>query len=273
MIQIVTPWYADAAPFFDELAESVAAQTRVCKWSIYVSRRDIGCATDLARNYSDLVRVEEYPVELVGAIAQREWLYNRLLRKERGLVVHVDADDVLGGDRVQHVIDAWEKDNDSALYLSQLRYLNDQQSNVMNLPQTIKSPFDLSLSNCVGLSHVAFNVSVLNKLFPEGFKFINDIIALDWFIAVDALARGGRIISDKGIVYYRVYEGNVAGDPSLKSDNRRNRVQQVKSAHYAALESVGLANCTPGVAPESGLEEKMSDFAKRNWRNWWWGSC
>lgn len=272
MIRVVTPWYIEASDYFEALAESVSLQTMECQWVLCVSKSELVQLQKMLKSHHITAELRIYPEHLENAIEKRQWLYNYLLQKYDGLLVQVDADDVLDSDRVRCVKEAWVANGSAALYMSRLRYLENYQSDVMNLPAELSSPFDLSLSNCVGLSHVTFNVPVLRKLFPNGFNFCNQVTALDWLLAVQVLARGGRIILDPGMVYYRVYAGNVAGSPRDGSLASKDRAHRVRTTHYDALVNDGLGGYTPVLSSVSHLKSNMSGFARGNWSGWWWSA-
>jgi len=155
----------------------------------------------------------------------RQECWQHLIESGYQVIVMVDADDVLMPDRVKNA-KAGLAQADMDVCGLQLVDVNLQQMDWTLQPDPTENTKDYILqANDIGLSNTAYRAEFLQRLIPA----LDNIIMLDWFLALRSVEEGARIHKRPDLdMLYRQYEGNVAHFiPPYTEDMIKTQTQRV----------------------------------------------
>jgi Glycosyltransferases, probably involved in cell wall biogenesis len=158
-------------------------------------------------------------------------------KEKYDLLVFGDSDDIFSQNRIEMVVKEYRED--IAFYYNELETMGQNIDFFKNrLPAIINEPNILDNYNFVGLSNSAINLNSLNLVeILEGKKIdLKDCIAFDWLIygiAVKCGLKGKKVEHCK--TFYRIYNGNLAGETSKLTKNKIEIGIRVKKFQYDKL--------------------------------------
>jgi len=140
-----------------------------------------------------------------SSIRQECWKY--IIKVGYGIIVMVDADDILRPSRVKNAKLSLEKADIDVCGLQTVDGdLNEMPFKILPNPSEDIKGYIVS-ENDIGLSNTCFRTDFLDKVLPAP----KEIIMLDWFLAMRAVEEGGRISKRSDLdMLYRQYDNNVA---------------------------------------------------------------
>ncbi|MFL0809592.1 MAG: glycosyltransferase family 2 protein [Agarilytica sp.] len=234
-VALVAFVYPVAEPYYRETLASMQAQSYI-DMDLIVINDGLDCV-DVPESME--LRFND---GCLGLVPLREQVFNSLIDEGYDLVIHIDPDDTMSEDRVEGVVNAWNKQPKAGFYYSSLHYMSQPELPFFSeLPEDIKAIDEVLASNCIGLSHFSFNAKLLREL-NFRFAFPAELIALDWYMASVMLEEGMFGVKDAGRVYYRIYEDNTAGELKELSIEKYTRAVDVKLQHYLALRALSLSD-------------------------------
>ena len=227
---LVSFLYPKAKPYWPDALQSINRQTDKSFDTIVVNDA-FG-----AINANEVTRIINNDARF-SPLALRQHVFNLLMDDGYDLLISLDADDTMSADRVANTIKACEEHPDAAFYYSALNYMAEPERAFFDLPECLNDIKTIFYSNYVGLSHMSLNLKFLRKNSIH-FKFPQNVIALDWYLAVWMLLGGFSGRKTQGTTYYRLYADNLAGKTFDATFEKAVRVLKIKISHYAAIESL-----------------------------------
>ena len=198
---VYTTLYPDALRFWNDFITSVEGQTDQ-NFDLVV------CLDDISAEDAPSERLIHFYLpssKTPSAIRQECWQH--LIENEYEAIIMVDADDVLMPTRVKNA-KAGLKNADVDVCGLQLVTHDLQKMNWTLQPDPKEATADYILNaNDIGLSNTAYRAEFLQRLVPAP----DDIIMLDWFLALRAVEEGARMNKRPDLdMLYRQYDENVA---------------------------------------------------------------
>lgn len=171
----------------------------------------------------------------LSIIEVRTWIIEKLIKEEYELVIFLDADDIMESNRINKIIEEYEKtDKKYGFYYNDLFLLKEKKDFYGGeLPNILTDIEQILNGNCVGMSHTAINLKIVKKAL-KNFLPPSNIIAYDWLLHSFLLLNGFKGKKVDTITYYRIYENNIAG----KIENNEKKILlglKVKRNHYYEL--------------------------------------
>lgn len=171
----------------------------------------------------------------LSIVEVRTWIIEKLIKEEYELVIFLDADDIMESNRINKIIEEYEKtDKKYGFYYNALFLLKEKKDFYGGqLPNILTDIEQILNGNCIGMSHTAINLKIVKKAL-KNFLPPSNIIAYDWLLHSFLLLNGFKGKKVDTITYYRIYENNIAG----KIENNEKKILlglKVKRNHYSEL--------------------------------------
>lgn len=171
----------------------------------------------------------------LSIVEVRTWIIEKLIKEEYELVIFLDADDIMESNRINKIIEEYEKtDKKYGFYYNDLFLLKEKKDFYGGqLPNILTDIEQILNGNCIGMSHAAINLKIVKKAL-KNFLPPSNIIAYDWLLHSFLLLNGFKGKKVDTITYYRIYENNIAG----KVENNEKKILlglKVKRNHYSEL--------------------------------------
>lgn len=171
----------------------------------------------------------------LSIVEVRTWIIEKLIKEEYELVIFLDADDIMESNRINKIIEEYEKtDKKYGFYYNALFLLKEKKDFYGGqLPNILTDIEQILNGNCIGMSHTAINLKIVKKAL-KNFLPPSNIIAYDWVLHSFLLLNGFKGKKVDTITYYRIYENNIAG----KVENNEKKILlglKVKRNHYSEL--------------------------------------
>lgn len=171
----------------------------------------------------------------LSIVEVRTWIIEKLIKEEYELVIFLDADDIMESNRINKIIEEYEKtDKKYGFYYNALFLLKEKKDFYGGqLPNILTDIEQILNGNCIGMSHTAINLKIVKKAL-KNFLPPSNIIAYDWLLHSFLLLNGFKGKKVDTITYYRIYENNIAG----KIENNEKKILlglKVKRNHYFEL--------------------------------------
>lgn len=171
----------------------------------------------------------------LSIVEVRTWIIEKLIKEEYELVIFLDADDIMESNRINKIIEEYEKtDKKYGFYYNDLFLLKEKKDFYGGqLPNILTDIEQILNGNCIGMSHTAINLKIVKKAL-KNFLPPSNIIAYDWLLHSFLLLNGFKGKKVDTITYYRIYENNIAG----KVENNEKKILlglKVKRNHYSKL--------------------------------------
>lgn len=171
----------------------------------------------------------------LSIVEVRTWIIEKLIKEEYELVIFLDADDIMDSNRINKIIEEYEKtDKKYGFYYNHLFLLKEKKDFYRGqLPNILTDIEQILNGNCLGMSHTAINLKIVKKVL-KNFLPPSNIIAYDWLLHSFLLLNGFKGKKVDTITYYRIYENNIAG----KIENNEKKILlglKVKRNHYSEL--------------------------------------
>lgn len=171
----------------------------------------------------------------LSIIEVRTWIIEKLIKEEYELVIFLDADDIMESNRINKIIEEYEKtDKKYGFYYNDLFLLKEKKDFYGGqLPNILTDIEQILNGNCIGMSHTAINLKIVKKAL-KNFLPPSNIIAYDWLLHSFLLLNGFKGKKVDTITYYRIYENNIAG----KIENNEKKILlglKLKKNHYSEL--------------------------------------
>lgn len=227
---LVSFLHPKARPYWPDALQSINLQTDVSFDTIVVND---AFGTIDANGVTRIINNEAH----FSSLALRQHVFNLLMDDGYDLLISLDADDTMSADRVSNTIKACEEHPEAAFYYSALNYMAEPERAFFDLPEYLNDIKMIFFSNYIGLSHMSLNLKFLRKN-SKHFNFPQNVIALDWYLAVSMLLAGFSGKKTQGTTYYRLYGDNLAGEMSDATFEKAVRVLKIKVSHYEAIESL-----------------------------------
>ena len=146
----------------------------------------------------------------------------------------IDSDDTMVANRVEQIKN-YIGVNYSYSFIHNLNTI-DENDNILK-----KDIFDLSHDNYLfdfflnknisGFGNTIYKVEDIFPLIP----FPEDVIALDWYLAVFIAMRNGFSVLNESLVNYRQHGGNIAGINENYTPEKLNNLIKIRDLHYHYL--------------------------------------
>lgn len=171
----------------------------------------------------------------LSIVEVRTWIIEKLIKEEYELVIFLDADDIMDRNRINKIIEEYEKtDKKYGFYYNHFFLLKEKKDFYRGqLPNILTDIEQILNGNCIGMSHTAINLKIVKKAL-KNFLPPSNIIAYDWLLHSFLLLNGFKGKKVDTITYYRIYENNIAG----KIENNEKKILlglKVKRNHYFEL--------------------------------------
>jgi hypothetical protein len=166
----------------------------------------------------------------------RKHVIKYAINKNYDLLIFCDADDVMGADRIESIVNTHTENKDKYGFYYNDLFLLDSREDVFKgmLPEEITEFSDLEDYNFIGMSHTALNI-YLTKNIWENLPVNDRIIAFDWYMHSYLLIKGFKGRKVDTTTYYRIYDENTAGLPDILNEASLKQGIQVKSVHYEMM--------------------------------------
>ena len=171
----------------------------------------------------------------LSIVEVRTWIIEKLIKEEYELVIFLDADDIMDSNRINKIIEEYEKtDKKYGFYYNHLFLLKEKKDFYRGqLPNILTDIEQILNGNCLGMSHTAINLKIVKKVL-KNFLPPSNIIAYDWLLHSFLLLNGFKGKKVDTITYYRIYENNIAGKVEI-TDKKILTGIKVKKEHYKFL--------------------------------------
>lgn len=172
-------------------------------------------------------------VEKYGIVELRRAAIVYAIEKDYDLLVFADSDDLMGIDRMNEIVNAY--DSKISFFYNNLFLLGKNKDFYAGkLPDKICNVDKLKNSNFLGMSHTAINIKKEKKILSE-MPLFKDLIAFDWFLYSYILINGGVGIKVDTKTFYRIHENNIAGEVDNITFLKLDTGIKVKKMHYKAM--------------------------------------
>lgn len=217
--------------YLEEFIHSINSQTFKEVDFIIV---DDKCNKELKNYFGQIFKAPQN----LSIIEVRTWIINKLIDLGYDLVIFIDADDIMLNNRIEKILEEYEKTKEEyGFYYNELYLLENINEDFYKgkLPYEICDYKEILNGNCIGMSHTAINLSLVKEKL-KNFNPSKEIIAYDWLLHTYLLLNGykGKKVDTK--TYYRIYEDNIAGKVEI-TDKKILTGIRVKKVHYNFLKN------------------------------------
>lgn len=247
---LYTTLYPNALRFWDDFVSSVEAQNDT-DFDLVVCL-DMVSADDVV---SEKIIPHCYLPSTKTPSAIRQECWQHLIDMGYDAIIMVDADDVLSPDRVKNA-KAGLTDADMDVCGLQLVDVDLKKMDWTLQPDPEEKTEDYIINaNDIGLSNTAYHAEFLQRLIPAP----DDIIMLDWFLALRAVEQGAQISKRPDLdMLYRQYDGNVANFiPPYTDDMVKTQTARVVAFWESVIPYLG--------ALQIDAKERLSDIKQNQY--------
>lgn len=193
--------------------------------------------TDIVKKHNINTEIISYSDKYTPAELRIELLKEAKCRQADYLVLG-DIDDMFSHNRVQVCINAFESDNRFEFIYNKF-LLMDGKNAMPELPAETNKLENILEYNYLGLSNTALSMKRISEKYIDSLHECKSQV-FDWYFFSRLLLGGmiGRFVED-AITYYRVYEDNYAGIPSMVESMVGKEIS-VKVEHYKSLRQYGI---------------------------------
>ena len=225
--------YPSAAPFMEDFFSSLDNQTykdlTLLMISDEVPQEDIEKVIEKHNIKVDII----FPKKQMTPIELRILMLSKAKELGADVLVAGDIDDTFSANRVEKVVEAFEKNPDAGFVYNQL-VLPDNTQIMPPMPPRTNTVDDILEYNYLGLSTTAIKVG---QLTDELLQTLGDCktFVFDWYLYCRLLIFGMKgVLADEAATYYRIYDNNFAGVPTATPENIEKELF-IKKNHFDAL--------------------------------------
>lgn len=188
------------------------------------------------------------------------------------LLILGDFDDTFSYNRVSSTMNMYNEEY--TFYYNEIFYLNNGEKFFRYIPHETVNIQDIMDYNYLGLSNTSINLNNISYSLIESLSNIK-VDAFDWCMySLVLINKQIGIMVDKAKTFYRIYDGNIAGDNNNSIANIYKEIR-IKINHYQEL--MNYYDCAKSYYEfYTFLNDKdinlIEDYFVNNNNNYWWGN-
>ena len=185
--------------------------------------------------------------------------------RQADLLILGDCDDYFSHNRVQNIINTYEKHLDKAFFYNDLVNMNGERL-MPELPKEVIRFEDIGEYNFLGLSNTAVNIDKLSYEFIESLKEYHYYI-FDWYFYSRILLLGlsGVKVQNCNTIY-RLHENNLAGIAEMSYADIKREIM-VKKQLYECLEKY---NFYYALKRQQYQDKNQLEILDEQKQHYWW---